>query len=1090
MAENPEHYAIVIGIDQYPQLGNVSGGVRSAASFVEWLSSAEGGGLPESNIYYIWSPPELSADPLDARPIPADVDRAFVKFGAVKEDRIGKRLYFYFAGRACGTSLDDVTLLMADASLKRLGSNVGLSRYRQFLSQSTLFEEVVYILDCAFLETQLRSEPAGPSLTLPPTSQSTSVKEFIIMSSPKRGTATGPDAAQDDAYPGLLTKAVLEGLRGAAATSAGTAESLVGVVTAASLGECVRGRVRDLAPGPKLLQLPEMLLPSEEMIFATVAVSLLSGTLIVQVPHWSAEIRVYNNLLQLVTGPLKIQASHEAPDIYQAEIRLPEGIYKIEVTLEGQAESQYVGIQYNKTGTIEKDSWQHLKFSSAAPLAGTATTHEWHSNPAVEWSKKLTWVDSPGGAKRTSRLFLFVRTTEPERYASYAEGLKLLDAAGELVTDFSGGVEKDPQYGWMAFCADLAPGCYVLRRGRAGVRLRQQPVYLCEGWETQVFLQATASPSLRTQSLNMARKGMGFKPDDAAAVAAEAVLDSFRYGGNIQHLVTKEKLSSLLAGKFENPWLGILAAYALRTQLEGQTGDPDQESQHLLTHVMSFLGQIGDHPDVRALKLNPDETAPEPFPYPPMLIKGLRIVQGHARRFAGTVPPQSLTDLVLDSLVVNSPWTAWRHLKANAFTLEGIDPVVVETGKKLARILAGKALNHAATVLQSASPKAPVLRVAEVIKDAGQKLSAPNANLSDIASFAVNALRDAPLLDAIQALMQQSDLDALPVSVTVNHEQKINDLLQGVKAEEVSQVTGLSVDHTESSLQRLRGSGAQAAAAKASGRDLELTPADKVVLEYALAESAKQGEASLQKPAELETLEGEAAADDAGDLPADFQPGQGSPGTIEDCVTAIRGEATRLLSEHGGAGATADAEVRAQAQTLADRLRKVADGLLDRAAFSVTTDERGHILYCNRAFIFLVTPTDDSLDPEQRQRKKKAHHRAWEKVLANFPPGQSALHNPIEGVTPEEFRLWRTVIRDEKSAKAKAYLNTMRGKDAAAVTQDTLQQIGELLPDLARYASFFSYDLSEGRKEHASKLEAVALKLEGIVNEGGAPPHP
>ncbi len=843
MAENLDHYAILIGIDKYPQLGDVSSAASCATSFAEWLSSAEGGGLPASNISIISSPPEPPADPLDARPTPADVEAAFIKFGAGKEDRIGKRLYFYFAGRACGRTLDDVLLLMADASLNRLGSNVGLSRYRQFLSQSTLFDEVVYILDCAFLDTQLRAEPAGPALTLPATFNRTSVKEFVIMSSPIGGVPAAPDDAAGGANPGLLTKAVLEGLRGAAACAGGDATAqanLQALVTAASLGEYVRGRVRDLATGPKLSQLPEMLLPSVDMVFATASLSLLSGTLIVQVPHWSAEVRVYNNLLQLVTGPVKIHTSPDAPEVSQAEIKLAEGIYKVEATLEGQTESQFVGIQYNKPTTIKKDSWNNLKLSSAAPLAGTATTHEWHTHPAVEWSRKVTWADSPGGAKRTSRLFLFVRTTEPDRYKSYAEGLRLLDASGELITDFSSGVQQDPQYGWTAFCADLEPGCYILRRGRGGIRLRQQPLYLCPNWETQVFLEAKASPSLRTQTLNMAPRGKGFHPNDEAAIAAEAVLDSFRYGGSVEHLIVKEKLSSLLSGKFENPWLGILAAYALRSHLEGPMGEEDQEARNLLTHVMGFLDKFGDHPDVRALKLNPDEAAPKPIPYPPLLVKGLRMVQHHARKFAGTIPQHGLTDFVLGSLVVNSPWTAWRHLKTGPSVLERIDPAVVETGKTIARILTGTALTHAATYLQSASPKVPVRRVADVIKETGKKLAAPGANVYDVASFAVNALRDAPLLDAIQALMQQRDLDALPESVTVNREQKINDLLQGVKAEEISQVTGLSVDHTESSLKRLRESSAQAATVQAAGHELALTPTDKVVLEYALTESARQ----------------------------------------------------------------------------------------------------------------------------------------------------------------------------------------------------------------------------------------------------------
>ena len=1088
MAENKDHYAIVIGV-RYAELADLPGTAADAVSFAGWLTSPEGGGLPEPNVQVIISPTTLPANPFEAHPIAADVDRALVHFGADKGVQIGARLYFYFAGSASGTSLDDVLLFMANASHTRLNANIGLSLYRQFLRQSDLFDELVFVLDCAFLPLGPQAAlPAGPSFLLPPNPRRTSVKELVLMSSPNSGTTV----QQDDegvAKPGLLTRAVLEGLRGAAASSRGGGE-LQSQVTAVSLGDYVRARVRDLVPSSKLLQLPEMLLPYEEMVFSTVAVSLLSGTLIVEVPHWSADVHIYTQF-GLFAGPLKIEASHANPDIHQAELKLPEGIYKVSVTLEGQSEDQHVGIQFNKISTIKKDSWKNIKFFSAAPLAGTATTHEWHTGPAIEWSRKVTWSGSPGGAKRTSRLFLFVRTMEPQLYKNYSEGLKLLDASGNLITDFSSGVKSSSQDGWTAFCADMKPGYYILRRGRAGIRLRQQPLYLCAGWETHVFLEGRASPSLKRQSLHMARKGTGFEPNDEVALAAEAVLDGIRYGVSFKPLVMKENLSSLLHGKFENPWLGVLAAYALRTQLEASAGDPDPESSNLLTHVMGFLDQINDHPDVHALRLSEDASSPSPFPHPPLLVKGLKQVQRHSRKFSGIIPQLSLTELVLECLVEDSPWTAWRHLRTDPSSLGRLNPALVETGKTLTRILTGTALTHAATALQARSPKAPVLRIAEVIKDTGKKLSSTDASVQDITSFAVNALRDAPLLDAIQALMQRSDIDALPESVTLNHEQKINDLLQGIKAEEISRVTGLSLDHIQSSLERLRESGAQPAAAQASGNELELTTTDKLVLEYALAESAKLGDAGPQKDTSLESLgaEGDApAADDGGADPDEFQIGNSPAVTIEDCVAVIRGEAFRILSEPEDAGADADAQTSAQAQTLGDRLRKIADALLSRAVFSVTTDGHAHIVYCNRAFISLITPADDFLKPDVRERKLKANHKAWEKVLAKAPLGQSALHNPVSGVIPEEFRLSRTAIQDEVSAKAKAYLNTMRGKDAASVKPHTLQQINELLPDLSRYASFFAYDSSGGRSAHASKLEALTQQLEVIVN-GGTHPH-
>src|SRR5262249_30989697 len=150
-----------------------------------------------------------------------------------------------------------------------------------------------------------------------------------------------------------------------------------------------------------------------------------------------------------------------------------------------------------------------------------------HMDPAEEWSRRITWPKAPGG---DSRLFLFVRTVEPKRYPAFADGLFLLDADGRLITDFTEGVRKSAKDGWLAFNAHLPAGCYILLRRRRGVRMRNQLLYLCADWETQVFVTAPRGrPSLRTITLNMANRGAGFRPDDETAVAAQAIFDSLRH---------------------------------------------------------------------------------------------------------------------------------------------------------------------------------------------------------------------------------------------------------------------------------------------------------------------------------------------------------------------------------------------------------------------------------------------------------------------------------------------------------------------------------------------------------------------------------
>ncbi len=1066
MSDQKQHYAIVVGVDRYPGLATSFNFAQpSATSFAEWLRATDGGAVETGNIYTVLSPPNAPAAPPESRPSRKDIDDVVATLIANAKGRIGERLYFYFAGQASGSLRQDVQLMMSDASPDRADADVSIRRYRQLLSP--YFDEIIYILDCVFVPDRPSLEPSAPpsipSAVEPPRS---SAKEFILMTS-YRGVHE-----EDSSSLGLLTKVVLEGLRGGAASGAIPAMDQQGSperqITAVSLSDYVRARIRDLTTGPKLQQMPEMLLPTERITFSTVSISLLGGKLIVEVPHWTAEVRICNNLMQIVAGPLELKKTSRKTakdgDVYAGEVQLAEGIYRVDVMLEGKRESQLAVVQFNQTATIANESWKDLEFVSAAPFAGTASTHEWHMAPAAQFSRQITWANSPGGDKRTSTLYLFVRTSYPKKYARFADGLRLLTATGELVTDFSEGVAKNKSDGWFAFRADLEPGYYILRRGRPGIRLRQQPIYLCHDWETQVFLEATSSPSLRSQAVNMAPRGSGFQANDENAVAAEAVLDAIRYSSDIKHLVTHDSLSVLLREKISNPWLGVLAAYALRSQLNGQP-DKDPETKELFDHVMRFLeSKIANHPDVRALKLDLIKPVSEPFLYPPLLIKGLRLVEQHSFKFKRTVPEGSLTDLVLDALVANSPWTAWRELADVSRTSDVSDtttddaPSADDTG-----VADEPALSLAATALHSTSPKTPTYRISDVVGTGRKKTSAQSSSRKfRVASVSVGSFQDAQLLGVIQNLTNTSDLDALPDTVTYNQATQATKLLDNINPMAISQAAGISLAHTEGSLRRLRELVTTSpSTVDSSTWEAELKPAEKVALEYALAESAK--------PADTTVNEGAVVS----------RPSI----SLEDCVTAIRGEAWRLLIPPDKQAAAAE-DVQAATQ-IGHRLLDVADALLDRAAFTVTTDAHHKIVYCNRAFISLLISGDMSLSEKERAEKQKSNYKAWEKILKTTPIGGSELTNPISGSTPIVFRLRRTLIKEEGSNKPKAYLNALKGKDSLSVTSTLIEEIAEKLPDLTRQASFYWYDTS-GRSSYTAKLETLTQQLESKI---GATTH-
>ncbi len=272
MARNPDHYAIVVGIDGYPQLLPLRSANQDATFFAKWLQKENGGGLDPNNIELIISPPKLPPDPFDAQPVAAKIDRALTRFGFEKGGRIGSRLYFYFAGHGFGPEFDNVGMLMATAAMQRLKDNVGLRDFRTFFRQSEAFDEVVFFLDCC-RDPIGGIQTFGPKIDLPAPRAGVSVRDVVVMAAQYGEKAFEPVLDQEThERRGILTKAILEGL-----TEPAAADGL-GRFTKSSLFRYVTDRVRDLSDDVKLKQSPEVddPKPDQELVFSTIPHSELS----------------------------------------------------------------------------------------------------------------------------------------------------------------------------------------------------------------------------------------------------------------------------------------------------------------------------------------------------------------------------------------------------------------------------------------------------------------------------------------------------------------------------------------------------------------------------------------------------------------------------------------------------------------------------------------------------------------------------------------------------------------------------------------------------------------------------------------------
>jgi hypothetical protein len=790
------------------------------------------------------------------------------------------------------------------------------------------------------------------------------------------------------------------------------------------------------------------------------------GQLRIEVPHWSAEVRVVDNLFRPVALP-PMQADATSSGVYATEVSVPGGVYDVEVRMgERVAQHSLVVRPGKRPAVFSPEQWSNLGMAAAAPVAGTETAPQPHLEAAEHWSRTPTWQ---GAASGPSRLFLFVRTLEPERYPTFADGLTLREPSlSTAIVDLKSGAEKDAKAGWWAFTADLAPGYFVLSRatGADGVPGREQPIYLMPQWETQIFIPAQEHPSLRNLTLSLARFGQGFRRDDEAALAIEAVFDVLQRGSGARRVVTKEHLATLIEGEHENPWLGVLAAYALAQSLEAgalwrERPEQRESPRQLFAELREYLVRtIGDHPDVAALAL-PDagelaadvpaggHATPRSFPNPPLLRAAVQRVQHYATHDAGAIPAGSLTERVLRRLVTNSPWTAWRPFDGQADR-----PRSSKRGTTRRRGAGYRPVIESQVFLQSASPRAPIFRFEPPAETAGED-EAPQRSTAQ-------TVRDAELIHIWQSLVDgvKSPVD-LPDEISLDQKHKLGALLSHATAEDVSNTCGIPLGETERGFASLRASSALPSAtgdsppaARGTGASPDAAAVQQTILGYALVQSQSGSTAWATVP------RGTDLRDTAAGTPA---PGAVSPFTIEEAVRALRSAALEMEKA---------ANRPIDATPAAGRLRALGDDLLRCATLIAITGPPGQIELANGALLAFLTGAENQEDDAERRT-------ALEAALRGNPVGQSTITDLQE--PGRSWSLRRTVVRDGPSGPIHSYINVLQLVGAGAITQQTLDAIKPSMARLALSASLYAYGSADECAKHLRKVDDAAAEIERLL---------
>jgi len=815
-------------------------------------------------------------------------------------------------------------------------------------------------------------------------------------------------------------------------------------------------------------------MPSAEQTLA----SSESGMLKIEVPHWAAEVIIFNSLLEPVTNVGKVKRDAKSKRGYSTKTLLKPGIYQVQASLEGKAVSEWIPVNKGKTTLVSPKAWENLKFTAASPLRDIDNFNKKHTDKAVELSKKITW-QSTTGAK--SRLFLFVRTLDPEKYGnSFFEGLALFNEKGQLITDFSEGVEIDKKQGWMGFTADLPSGGYILRRGRSGVLLRHQVFYLCDDWETHIFLRAQRFSSLSTWSLNMARRGRGFEPDSKTAQVSEAIVDSLRYGTNnlllLQNETIEESIDILLNEKIGNPWLGILSAHMisrlykkineLETNSQSNSLVKEGNSQNLEyleileKKVKPFLqNNIGNHPDVRALMLNDNSESGKIFHFPPSLMESLRLVQNHSLTSVETIPLDCLTDCVIDSLVINSPWTAWRYLASEpryeGQQTDASSELFSKRKNSSRKKNVPTEISVSSVLSQITTSRTPVYHQAE-------------RQTSDIKQPSVQTiLQDAPMIQEAQKVVLNyaatNKMASLPEKINFNSAHRISDALGQINPEDVSKTFGIPLARIEESLKSLNlqaGNLQSDEPTENIKQEKNLFSAQQAILECALGKSEQN-------------------AGDVKDKDA-FLPRY----VIREAVSQIQSEADRL------GAAVFSSEVRKlqistdMVMTFAEELYELAENLLKHADFILITNENGKVVYNNSTFLLLSLPKSIErvkMSEEELTDYRLAKQEEWENVLLQTQIGLSNITNLHEPDGWQNWTLSQTKIEDEAANGLIYNLNLFRLEGVPPLKDKVLQEISSTVETLVFYVPLLIYGSSENRSEYEENVWKTIRQLESRI---------
>jgi hypothetical protein len=244
-------WAIVVGIQSYPEMPDLEGPDNDAQAFYDWLVNERGGAVPRDQAKLIITPKDKIPfrNPEKATPAYKQIESEAYKLIKLAKEKplkdghkyIGRRLYMYYAGHGFSPREEQTALIMANANSVRIGAGFHwLGQWTaEWFFQAGYFDEIVLLMDCC--RNYLSVVPSWPwSIETAPDFQQR-VKRFYAFAT-RWGLEARGERDKNGKVHGIFTQVLLDGL-----CSYGNTPN-TDVVTTDSLSVYIRSKIPVLQP--------------------------------------------------------------------------------------------------------------------------------------------------------------------------------------------------------------------------------------------------------------------------------------------------------------------------------------------------------------------------------------------------------------------------------------------------------------------------------------------------------------------------------------------------------------------------------------------------------------------------------------------------------------------------------------------------------------------------------------------------------------------------------------------------------------------------------------------------------------------------